>query len=1056
MKHWFLCLTVAFFSCLSYANSDQEFSLEYYDSWGSGEYQDVININDIYYVDSGDYIDVIDPSLSGNESLINQMVKTCCTKILAEYQQHLVVLGYRELEVFDVSDPQSPTSVFTGTYNDEAVGTATVYDGELYFLTRSFQLNKLSFVDDEFSLQTISTLEVRVEQSDGYYRHQDIRINDGKLHALYQYYTYSDNAYYSYLDVYNLSDMTQSDALTIDLGSDMTGFEVMSDDLFAINTYQRLNFYQLTNDELTRVNSFSVFNGKMLKDDEVLWVFRSFEAVKLGVEDILNLAIERFSFGQDSSGRFNSFHVNRAKGSNSEFYMSTSDKGIVELSIADDVELSFLFNQSGYKSRGALISNDQFVLPKSSQSFDNKGFFLSLANSEVSLSSEIDLPQYDLIKVGDRMLAVGYNSLAYLEFDESGAATETSTIAISHPLWNYQVAGSFLFVNAYDSQNNDRVIYKYDLSSAAGLNVTPQSTDIIKNDEFGCADRMVVTDSHLLLLDQCKRVIHILSNGENTTFEQINTVDMSDENYRSVVSHQDKIYFIGDSFIRTAEITAENTIQFVEFNATENGYSNQTSFVDESKLYIKRSKQSPYQTEMVIYDLSAPNFPELAKSSLNILDNGYSFTLDNNYLISQDSVKAFFYQFNYAPDLSNDSLTIEEDKVLSITDYIQDQEGDSVTIEEVTAPTNGVLELGDVNSYTPNTNFYGADSFEIKLVDDKGNSKTVEVSVAITAVNDLPQVGVTEVLTQEDTSLKQSLEIADVEGDSFSFRISEEPTLGTATLSDTGELSYTPKAETSGDDTLVIELTDENGQVTSQEIKITIEAVNDLPVVMVDDIQTDEEVAVGGKVNVTDIDSEAITFSIVAGSGVNGSATINNDGEFTFTPAKDASGLGAFDVNVSDGTDDVVVTINIEIAPINDAPTVSDSTATATEGRNLSGNLSADDVDGDELTYSVVSDVTNGSLELQSDGSYTYTPNAGYTGEDSFTYQVSDGEYSAQAKMTLTVRAAPVAPAAPASSDSSSSGGGGSMNVWLLMCLFTIWGIRVRRVPRQALSLVSR
>jgi VCBS repeat-containing protein len=61
------------------------------------------------------------------------------------------------------------------------------------------------------------------------------------------------------------------------------------------------------------------------------------------------------------------------------------------------------------------------------------------------------------------------------------------------------------------------------------------------------------------------------------------------------------------------------------------------------------------------------------------------------------------------------------------------------------------------------------------------------------------------------------------------------------------------------------------------------------------------------------------------------------------------------------------------------------------------------DPDGDALTAQPVSSAANGTVSLQSDGSFTYTPNAGFTGDDSFSYAASDGSLSSTATVTISV-----------------------------------------------------
>ena len=70
-----------------------------------------------------------------------------------------------------------------------------------------------------------------------------------------------------------------------------------------------------------------------------------------------------------------------------------------------------------------------------------------------------------------------------------------------------------------------------------------------------------------------------------------------------------------------------------------------------------------------------------------------------------------------------------------------------------------------------------------------------------------------------------------------------------------------------------------------------------------------------------------------------------------------------------------------------------------------SGVLANDsDADGDALTVSLLSGPAHGTVSLNADGSFTYTPAVNYNGGDSFTYSVSDGNGgTATATVTLTV-----------------------------------------------------
>src|SRR5262249_60724928 len=79
--------------------------------------------------------------------------------------------------------------------------------------------------------------------------------------------------------------------------------------------------------------------------------------------------------------------------------------------------------------------------------------------------------------------------------------------------------------------------------------------------------------------------------------------------------------------------------------------------------------------------------------------------------------------------------------------------------------------------------------------------------------------------------------------------------------------------------------------------------------------------------------------------------------------------------------------------PVNDAPVAQNDTAATNEDTPASGNVLTNDsdVDGNSLSAVLVSGPTHGSLMLNADGSFTYTPSADYNGADSFTYKANDG-----------------------------------------------------------------
>jgi uncharacterized delta-60 repeat protein len=151
--------------------------------------------------------------------------------------------------------------------------------------------------------------------------------------------------------------------------------------------------------------------------------------------------------------------------------------------------------------------------------------------------------------------------------------------------------------------------------------------------------------------------------------------------------------------------------------------------------------------------------------------------------------------------------------------------------------------------------------------------------------------------------------------------------------------------------------------------------------------------------------SASLTYSILTGPS-HGSLTDNHDGTFTYHPAGDYNGSDSFTFKANDGElDSAPATFSITVNPVNDAPVASNTSASTNAGTAVTINLAplASDVDHDGLTFSTGA-AAHGTIVNNNDGTVTYTPSAGYSGSDSFTFKAFDGTaYSNVATVSLTV-----------------------------------------------------
>ena len=107
------------------------------------------------------------------------------------------------------------------------------------------------------------------------------------------------------------------------------------------------------------------------------------------------------------------------------------------------------------------------------------------------------------------------------------------------------------------------------------------------------------------------------------------------------------------------------------------------------------------------------------------------------------------------------------------------------------------------------------------------------------------------------------------------------------------------------------------------------------------------------------------------------------------------------------------MTVNISVAPANDPPTATDASATTGFGTPVGLPLTGGDIDGDALTFQLVTGPSNGTVVITG-ATATYTPNIGFSGTDTFTFRSNDGTAgSVPATGTVTVNLGAAAPAVP-------------------------------------------
>ncbi len=249
---------------------------------------------------------------------------------------------------------------------------------------------------------------------------------------------------------------------------------------------------------------------------------------------------------------------------------------------------------------------------------------------------------------------------------------------------------------------------------------------------------------------------------------------------------------------------------------------------------------------------------------------------------------------------------------------------------------------------------------------------------------------------------------SDEDGDTLSISSTSIASHGSVSISD-GKIVYTPADGYEGDDTFSYTISDGKSESTAN-VTVTVNAqkedLNVAPVAKDDTATTAYETVVHIDVLANDSDENGDSLSITSTSTpANGSVAIEL-GSITYTPNDNFEGEDSFEYTISDGavesTAKIIVTV--EEKP-NTTPTANDDSAIANYNESVTIAILENDSDEDEDALSIASytQASNGTVSQDRD-KLVYTANSNYSGDDSFTYTITDGEATDTATVNVTVK----------------------------------------------------
>lgn len=424
------------------------------------------------------------------------------------------------------------------------------------------------------------------------------------------------------------------------------------------------------------------------------------------------------------------------------------------------------------------------------------------------------------------------------------------------------------------------------------------------------------------------------------------------------------------------------------------------------------------------------------------------------------------YQVSILPVQSvneDNTLTVTAAALLAtVSDVDVATNGQKLRVSNVTDVSNGTATLNGSGNlvFTPTANFNGTAQFRYWVTDDAGAVVSSWGSIKVNPINDAPvmlrdlvvqSVNEDNTLTISAASILGNVSDVDVSTNGQKLRVFNvtETTKGSARVDASGNVVFTPNANFNGSATLRYWVTDDAGGSVSALARITVNAVNDAPVVVrdlaVQSVNEDNTLTVSAAAMLSAVDDADIATNgqrlrvLSVSDASHGSVRLDASGNAVFTPHANFNGSAQFRYTVADDAGATAwAWARITVNAVNDAPTpmvqrfttLEDETKTFA-AQSLIANAALVDPDvqtnGDVLRISAVSmasvSAAKGSVWLDAGGNVVFKPTANMNGQVAFTYTVAD-RAGATGTNTVTVDVAAVndAPTANATHMVTSSG----------------------------------
>jgi gliding motility-associated-like protein len=311
--------------------------------------------------------------------------------------------------------------------------------------------------------------------------------------------------------------------------------------------------------------------------------------------------------------------------------------------------------------------------------------------------------------------------------------------------------------------------------------------------------------------------------------------------------------------------------------------------------------------------------------------------------------------------------------------------------------------------FSPSLNVNGTASVEYVIGDAGGaTSNSSTLSITIVPVNDAPVLMPGSIIATQGLAKNGNILLGGSDPDGSALQVNtvpvSGPSHGSITINPDGAYSYTADPSFVGTDEVVIEVCDSGLPLPGicVNVSLSVEVVqNQAPSVTTKRSSLNEDFSFDGNVlNAGDNDPEGLPLKVNTlpiDGPLYGSITIRTNGTYTYTPSVNFNGVDTVKVEVCD-TNPIpacsIVPLIFTVMPVNDAPVLIPDAVPGDRNKFAAGNILTGDADPDSTQLIVnttpVSGPLHGTIVIDQDGNYTYTPDLNFVGTDEVTFEVCD------------------------------------------------------------------